>query len=156
MATGHHPRGIQSWPTQFKNIFKPLGLQVDRIMRNYSPARLYEEALRSEAGTSIASTGALIALSGAKTGRSPGDKRVVRNPESEADIWWGDINIPISEDIFLINRDRAMDYLNTRTQLYVVDGYAGWDPRYRLKIRIILRPRLPRPLHAQHAHSAQR
>ena len=27
---------------------------------------------------------------GAKTGRSPKDKRVVRDPESEADIWWSD------------------------------------------------------------------
>lgn len=27
---------------------------------------------------------------GAKTGRSPKDKRVVREPESEADIWWSD------------------------------------------------------------------
>ncbi len=27
--------------------------------------------------------------------------------------------------------------MNTRDRLYVVDGYAGWDPKYRIKIRVI-------------------
>lgn len=31
----------------------------------------------------------------------------------------------------------AIDYLNTVPRLYVVDGYAGWDPKYRQKIRIV-------------------
>lgn len=30
-----------------------------------------------------------------------------------------------------------MNYLNTRSRLYVVDGYAGWDPEYRIKVRIL-------------------
>jgi Phosphoenolpyruvate carboxykinase len=34
------------------------------------------------------SSGALATLSGAKTGRSPKDKRIVREPDSESDIWW--------------------------------------------------------------------
>jgi len=37
---------------------------------------------------------------------------------------------------FLINRERAIDYLNTRDRLYVVDAYAGWDPRYRIKVPV--------------------
>jgi ATP-dependent phosphoenolpyruvate carboxykinase len=37
----------------------------------------------------------------------------------------------------LINRERAIDYLNTRPRLYVFDGYAGWDPKYRIKVRIV-------------------
>ena len=49
----------------------------------------------------------------------------------------GDINIRMTERSFMINRQRARDYLNTKSQLFVTDGYAGWDPRYRLKIRVI-------------------
>lgn len=41
-----------------------------------------------EAGTHITDQGALATLSGAKTGRSPRDKRVVREADSEKDIWW--------------------------------------------------------------------
>ena len=58
----------------------PYGLHVKTVLRNPSPARLYEEAIRHDAHTAISDTGALIAYSGEKTGRSPRDKRVVRNP----------------------------------------------------------------------------
>jgi phosphoenolpyruvate carboxykinase (ATP) len=34
-------------------------------------------------------------------------------------------------------RERAIDYLNTREQLYVVDAFAGWDKTCRIRVRII-------------------
>ncbi|KAL1923807.1 uncharacterized protein VTP21DRAFT_8787 [Calcarisporiella thermophila] len=98
---------------------------------------MYEEALRSEPGTVISASGAIVATSGKKTGRSPRDKRIVDEEESSQDIWWGPVNMPISERVFMINRERAVDYLNTRERLYVFDGFAGWDPKYRIKIRIV-------------------
>lgn len=30
-----------------------------------------------------------------------------------------------------------MDYLNTRNRIYVVDGFAGWDERYRINVRVV-------------------
>lgn len=30
---------------------------------------------------------------------------------------------------FLMNREAAVDYLNTVDRVYVVDGYANWDPQ---------------------------
>lgn len=126
----------------------PYGLDVPVVKRNFSPAALYEEALIHGDGARIADSGALIAYSGGKTGRSPKDKRVVRGESAEEGgeegIWWGPVNIPISQRTFDINRSRAVDYLNTRRQLYVVDAYAGWDPRHRLKVRVICE----RPYHA--------
>ena len=35
------------------------------------------------------STGALATLSGAKTGRSPKDKRVVKDETTASELWWG-------------------------------------------------------------------
>ncbi len=113
------------------------GIEVDTIHRNTSVPILYELGLRKEKGTAISNVGALLVYSGEKTGRSPKDKRVVRNPESENNIDWGDINIEMDEHVFMINRERAMDYLNTRERIYVVDAFAGWDPKYRIKVRII-------------------
>ncbi|HWB01084.1 MAG TPA: phosphoenolpyruvate carboxykinase (ATP), partial [Pirellulales bacterium] len=121
----------------------PQGVAVNNILRNPPPARLYEEAVQFDRGV-ITSTGALLSMSGSKTGRSPKDKRIVEHPESRGDIWWGDINIPMSEQTFIINRQRALDYLNIRPRIYVVDGYAGWDPKHRLKVRVIC----ARPYHA--------
>jgi phosphoenolpyruvate carboxykinase (ATP) len=69
------------------------GLTVADIRRNLSPAELYLEAIRADAKCNIADTGALIALSGEKTGRSPKDKRVVEHPESKDQVWWGAVNV---------------------------------------------------------------
>ena len=113
------------------------GIEVKEIYRNMSTPALYEIALRSEKGTAMSDVGALLVYSGEKTGRSPKDKRVVRHPDSENNIDWGDINIELDEHTFMVNRERAIDYLNTRSKLFVVDAFAGWDPKYRLKIRII-------------------
>ncbi len=114
-----------------------LGINVDDVIRNPAVSTLYEEAIRSEPGTSISRRGALIAYSGDKTGRSPKDKRVVKEESTEKSVWWGDINVPIDPQGFAINRERAVDYLNTREKLFCVDGFAGWDPRYRIKVRVI-------------------
>src|SRR5690606_31178428 len=101
------------------------GLHVRDVLRNPAPSTLYEEAIRFDPGTSIADSGALIAYSGEKTGRSPQDKRVVRHAKSENDVWWGPVNFPLDEMTFMINRERAKDYLNTRQKLYVIDAFAG-------------------------------
>ena len=113
------------------------GIDVKEIHRNSSVPVLYELGLRLEKGTAISDVGALLVYSGEKTGRSPKDKRIVRNPASENNIDWGAINIELDEHVFNINHERAMDYLNTRERIFVVDAFAGWDPKYRLKVRIV-------------------
>lgn len=119
-------------------------IDVTNIVRNAMPAMLYQEAIEHEVGAAIADSGALMVRSGAKTGRSPGDKRIVEHPDSKDDIWWGNVNVAVDEHTFEINRERAIDYLNTRERIYVVDGFAGWDPKEQIKIRIIC----SRPYHA--------
>jgi len=112
------------------------GLNIGDVIRNATPARLYEYAIQDR-HAAIAATGALATRSGDKTGRSPKDKRIVDEPTTTDDIWWGDINIRLTERSFAINRQRAIDYLNTRPRIFVFDGFAGWDPSYRLRVRVI-------------------
>ena len=126
-------------------------IQVEKVHRNLNAARCYEQAIRHavlnyEEGTTIASTGALIAYSGEKTGRSPGDKRVVKAAPSEDDIWWGEgsPNFEMDEQTFKLNRERAVDYLNMLDRIYVLDAFAGWEAGSRLKIRVVC----GRPYHA--------
>jgi phosphoenolpyruvate carboxykinase (ATP) len=123
---------------------KQYGISGPIVLTNLSTAALYEEAIRYDQDTCISSTGALVAYSGSKTGRSPKDKRIVKQKLSEDDVWWGPANFPLPELSFKINRERACDYLSSRDRVYVVDGYAGWDPEYRLKIRVFC----SRPYHA--------
>ena len=114
----------------------PYGIFVNRVHRNPAPAQLYEDAIIREKAT-ITSSGALMNSSGKKTGRSPKDKRIVENPASVHDIWWGPVNTKMPESSFMYNRRRAIDYLNTRDLLYVIDAFAGWDVENRIKVRII-------------------
>ncbi|KAF5345312.1 hypothetical protein D9758_008514 [Tetrapyrgos nigripes] len=120
------------------DYFSQAGFDMDKIYlkRNASVAQLYEDAIRNE-GAILSQSGALINFSGKKTGRSPKDKRIVFEDTSKDDIWWGSVNIKMDEHTFEINRERAIDYLNTRDNVYVFDGFAGWDPKYRIKVRVI-------------------
>jgi phosphoenolpyruvate carboxykinase (ATP) len=125
-----------------------LGFRHPRLVRNPAPAVLYERALQEDE-SHIVSTGALATRSGIKTGRSPKDKRIVEDPASQEDVWWGPVNIPLSSETYLRQRQRALEFLQREPQLYVVDGFAGWHERYRLKIRVIC----SRPYHALFMHN---
>lgn len=64
-------------------------LKFTHVLYNLSPAELYEQAIKYEKGSFITSNGAMATLSGAKTGRSPRDKRVVKDKVTENELWWG-------------------------------------------------------------------
>jgi phosphoenolpyruvate carboxykinase (ATP) len=105
------------------------------VFWNLPPARLYEEAiLRQEA--ILAAEGPLVCSTGPHTGRSPNDKFVVREPATEGELWWGEVNRPFEAERFDALLARVQDYLAER-DLFVFDGYAGADPRYRLPVRVI-------------------
>ncbi|XP_015886113.2 phosphoenolpyruvate carboxykinase (ATP) 1 [Ziziphus jujuba] len=114
-------------------------LKFTHILYNLSPAELYEQAIKYEKGSFITSTGALATLSGAKTGRSPRDKRVVKDETTEEELWWGkgSPNIEMDEHTFLVNRERAVDYLNSLDKVFVNDQFLNWDPEHRIKVRIV-------------------
>lgn len=112
------------------------GITVKNVLRNPAVPKLYEDAIVREKAA-ICSAGALVNYSAEKTGRSPKDKRVVDSPGTTNDIWWGPVNMKLTEEVFLKCRSRAIDFLNTLDQLYVVDAFAGWDTKNRLKIRVV-------------------
>ncbi|KAH0900533.1 hypothetical protein HID58_040036 [Brassica napus] len=131
---------------QHHSIFSPdLGavsdssLKFTHVLYNLSPAELYEQAIKYEKGSFITSNGALATLSGAKTGRAPRDKRVVRDATTEGELWWGkgSPNIEMDEHTFMVNRERAVDYLNSLEKVFVNDQFLNWDPENRIKVRIV-------------------
>ena len=89
-------------------------ITASEIVQNAAPARLYELAV-SEEGAAIVASGALATFSGEKTGRSPKDKRIVENPESKGDVWWGSVNMPVSQESFTKCRQQAIKFINGRS-----------------------------------------
>ena len=73
------------------------------------------------------------------TGRSPKDKWIVKNinSESEKNIWWGDVNQPLSSEIFDTLYEKAKHHFDSLDNYYVYDGYCGSNPRSQKKVRFI-------------------
>lgn len=113
-------------------IQRPNGLHV-----NLSTPRLVEAAVARGEGV-LTSSGALAVRTGARTGRSPGDKFMVQYAErsSAGRIWWGDVNRPLAPEDFERLRARVCAYLQRR-DLFLQDTIVGADPRYSLPVRVI-------------------
>ncbi len=108
---------------------------VARVYWNLSVPALYEEAVRRREGL-MAADGPLVCRTGQHTGRSPNDKFIVREPTSEDKVWWSKVNRPLEPQFFEALHRRMLHYVEGR-ELFVQDCYAGADPRYRLRVRII-------------------
>ncbi|QIL75024.1 phosphoenolpyruvate carboxykinase (ATP) [Hymenobacter sp. HDW8] len=115
---------------------QPLGFtQAAKVHLNLTPAELVEEALRRGEGT-LTDTGALMADTGKFTGRSPKDRFVVKDANTQDSVWWGDINIPFDADKFDQLQEKMVQYLADK-EIYVREAYAGANPDYRLNLRVV-------------------
>src|SRR5881397_982523 len=88
------------------------GLTPQRAVHwNLGPPELYEHAVRRAEGM-IAEGGAFCAVTTPHTGRSPNDKFIVREAASEADVWWGRVNRPMTDEHFERLRADVVRHLN--------------------------------------------
>ena len=72
---------------------------LHQVYWNLPTEALYEEVIfRGEAR--LTRQGPLVVHTGKHTGRSANDKFVVREPSSEAHVWWGPYNRPFAPDKF--------------------------------------------------------
>ena len=116
-------------------VTAPLNFGSATIHANLAAALLVESALRRGEGV-LASNGALQCDTGARTGRSPDDKYLEDTAGIHANIHWGKVNQPISPENFEKLKVAALAHLSAQTDLYRFDGYAGADPKFRLKVSV--------------------
>src|SRR6201996_3711556 len=110
-------------------------LEGPHVHRNLSTPQLVEAAIaRGEAR--LASNGAVVALTGERTGRSPRDKFLVKDALTESRVDWGQMNQPFQPDRFAALLERVQHHMQERDR-YVLDLYAGADAHYRLPITIV-------------------
>ena len=105
------------------------------VHENLPPARLVEAAVRRREGM-LAGSGALVVKTGKRTGRSAKDKFVVEDDLTRDKVAWGATNKPFSSEAFEALLEKATRYLGNLEEFYVVDAYAGADPRYRLNVQV--------------------
>lgn len=99
-----------------------------------APAIIEESLRRGEGDLSI--TGALVAQTGRRTGRSPKDKFFVEEPSSKERISWGKVNRPISEESYERLEKKIFTYLRDKN-IFVQDLWCGANERHRLPVRVI-------------------
>jgi phosphoenolpyruvate carboxykinase (ATP) len=105
------------------------------VFWNLTPTELVEHAIRRQEGI-LVEGGPFNAVTKPHTGRSPNDKFVVRDENTEADVWWGKVNQPISPEHYAALREDVLGHLEGQ-DLFVRDMWAGADPEYRLAVRVI-------------------
>lgn len=121
------------------------GLKPGTVFRNLPVEKLVEHTVARGEGV-IGMGGATMCKTGRFTGRSPKDKYFVDEPSSTDNIWWGSVNQKVSEGTFDKLLQKVIKGLEG-TDLYIFDGFAGADLKYRLPVRIVTQK-------AWHAHFA--
>ena len=104
-----------------------------RRLHNLPAAALTEMAVRGGEGK-LADSGALVVTTGEHTGRSPEDKFIVRDERSADEVWWGEVNHPLSVEQFDGLYERVRAHLAEQT-VYVQDLIVCADLRYRYRVR---------------------
>ncbi len=110
-------------------------LYLDRAYWNLPIPALVEEAIFRGEGR-LVQGGAFVVNTGKHTARSAADKYIVREDATEAKVWWGEHNRPLSPEKFGGLLQRVQAYLQGE-EVFVTDCYAGADPSYRLPIRVV-------------------
>ncbi len=113
-----------------------LGLTQPEFHYQLAPEVLVEQAVNRGQGQ-LNDTGALCINTGEFTGRSPQDKFTVKDALTENSVHWNNFNIPVEEKYFFQLKEKMLNYLNAREEVWVRDAYACADPNYRLNIRVI-------------------
>ncbi|OFX24931.1 MAG: phosphoenolpyruvate carboxykinase (ATP) [Bacteroidetes bacterium GWA2_31_9] len=128
----------QKHATEYKSEYglKNHGLvYLDTVYWNLREPALVEEAVfRNEA--KLVKGGALLVHTGKWTARAANDKYFVKESSTEDKIDWGKHNRPLSSEKFNGILYRLQAFLQGE-ELFVQDVYAGADPDYRLKVRVI-------------------
>ena len=105
------------------------------LYRNLSVAELTEFAVKRGEAV-LSDKGALVVNTGKYTGRSPKDRFIVKQESVENKINWGNVNLPIDEEVFNKLYDKVIEYLKEK-DVFVFDGFVGAMKEYTLPIRVV-------------------
>jgi len=108
---------------------------VVNVIYNPSYSKLAEDE-KAKRECSFSDNQTAMVDTGIFTGRSPKDKYFVKQPLSQEYIAWGDINQPISKEIYNDLFKLTTEQLSGK-ELYVVDAFAGASKSSRKSIRFI-------------------
>ncbi len=103
---------------------------------NLSVKELIDAALARGEGE-LAANEALVVKTGARTGRSPKDRFIVRDAVTETTVGWNNINQPISPEKFDALWNKASDYLAARSEHFVSYLKVGAHDQLGIPVKVM-------------------
>jgi len=107
--------------------------EVKEIRYNLDKAGLITQAVLDGEGV-LSDSGALVVNTSPFTGRSPNDKYLIEN--GDPDLWYASGTESLSDKQFINLQSKLVQKMNTE-RLYVRDVFAGADPEYTARVRVI-------------------
>jgi phosphoenolpyruvate carboxykinase (ATP) len=102
---------------------------------NLETPALVEHAVRNGEGL-LAKDGPFVVQTGKHTGRSAKDKFIVRDAETEGNIWWNN-NESMTPAHFAALKADFLATLGGKETLYFQDLFGGSQPEHRVRVRVI-------------------
>jgi len=124
----------ESGPRNPDHGLTEMGIQAGAVYYNDTETALVERALRRDEAR-LAPGGALLALTGTHTGRSPKDKFTVRDDVTEGTVDWKNNAAMRPADFDVLHAD-MLEHVKSKT-LFVQDLACGADAEHRLTVRFV-------------------
>lgn len=127
-----------------QKILSDLGIN-SAINTHYNrPRNFYiQEAIKKGYGQ-LSKDGALIVETGKHTGRCANARYIVKTKTTENTIWWENNLNPMTPDAFAALKSKVVNFLNTKSELYITERSVGADEKMNIGARLIT-------THPQHA-----
>ena len=105
------------------------------IFTDLSADELIKKAIAKNEGV-LAANQALCVNTGKRTGRSPKDRFIVRDLQTENSVAWGNVNQPFSPEDFTNLWQKAVDYIEARDH-FVSHLAVGADDAHQIPVTVI-------------------
>ena len=121
-----------------KSYYENLGFHLDgkQIFKDSPLNTLVEQAIKEEQG-SLSRHGALVVETGKHTGRSAGDKYVVKSPSTEDTIWWDNSLTAMTPETFKKLKEKAIAHIDQKKKLYITERCVGAHGDHHVGVRTV-------------------
>jgi len=110
------------------------GLGTTTIFTDLTPSQLVEKGLDKNEGR-LTDNGAFLVTTGKRTGRSPADRFIIKEPNTEESIDWGPVNRPFDAGKFDTLWERVSAHIASKDS-YIAHLHVGQHSEHYLPVKV--------------------